>query len=205
MANHYENNPPHHSTMHSAREEAMIWLTSIRWHDSISHLHRASTLAPAISNRQLFISSRHCLSSAGQCVLPTTVAPRPPLTTNSAFTLPSAPPHSCPIQSQVSQCTPPSGLNSFEWLTTDRGIPSFPATASALYRELAGTATQEKHKLAVGYMRATEHYVTARIKDDDMTKIFVQDVSAEKDAITAFRLPPHFGCPNWDHITSGVA
>ncbi|KAI9437961.1 NADPH oxidase [Lactarius indigo] len=41
-------------------------------------------------------------------------------------------------------------------------------------------------------------YLTAKIKDDDMTNIFVQDVGAEKDAITSLRAPTHFGRPNWD-------
>ncbi|KAH9054219.1 NADPH oxidase [Lactarius vividus] len=48
-------------------------------------------------------------------------------------------------------------------------------------------------------------YLTAKIKDDDMTNIFVQDVGAEKDAITALRAPTHFGRPNWDRVFSSIA
>jgi len=47
-------------------------------------------------------------------------------------------------------------------------------------------------------------YLTANIKDDDMTNIFVQDVGAEKDAITALRAPTHFGRPNWDRVFSSI-
>jgi predicted ferric reductase len=47
-------------------------------------------------------------------------------------------------------------------------------------------------------------YLTAKIKDDDMTNIFVQDVGAEKDAITALRAPTHFGRPNWDRVFTSI-
>ncbi|KAJ7768656.1 NADPH oxidase [Mycena maculata] len=43
-------------------------------------------------------------------------------------------------------------------------------------------------------------YLTARLKEDDMNNIIVQDVGAEKDAITALRAPTHFGRPNWDKM-----
>jgi NADPH oxidase 2 len=48
-------------------------------------------------------------------------------------------------------------------------------------------------------------YLTAQIKHDDMTNIMVQDVGAEKDAITALRAPTHFGRPNWDRVFASVA
>ena len=48
-------------------------------------------------------------------------------------------------------------------------------------------------------------YLTAKIKDDDMTNIFVQDVGADKDAITSLRAPTHFGRPNWDRVFSSIA
>ncbi|TFK52979.1 NADPH oxidase isoform 2 [Heliocybe sulcata] len=48
-------------------------------------------------------------------------------------------------------------------------------------------------------------YLTAKIKDDDMTNIIVQDVGAEKDAITSLRAPTHFGRPNWDKVFSSLA
>ncbi|GLB39986.1 putative NADPH oxidase [Lyophyllum shimeji] len=43
-------------------------------------------------------------------------------------------------------------------------------------------------------------YLTAKIKEDDMNNIIVQDVGAEKDAITSLRAPTHFGRPNWDRV-----
>lgn len=32
----------------------------------------------------------------------------------------------------------------------------------------------------------------------------VQDVGAEKDAITLLRAPTHFGRPNWDRVFSSI-
>jgi len=37
-----------------------------------------------------------------------------------------------------------------------------------------------------------------------MNNIIVQDVGAEKDAITSLRAPTHFGRPNWDKIFSSI-
>ncbi|KAJ4487563.1 NADPH oxidase [Lentinula aciculospora] len=48
-------------------------------------------------------------------------------------------------------------------------------------------------------------YLTAKIKDDDMNNIIVQDVGAEKDAITSLRAPTHFGRPNWDKVFPSIA
>ncbi|CAL1709755.1 unnamed protein product [Somion occarium] len=48
-------------------------------------------------------------------------------------------------------------------------------------------------------------YLTAKIKEDDMTNIIVQDVGAEKDAITSLRAPTHFGRPNWDRVFSSIS
>jgi NADPH oxidase len=47
-------------------------------------------------------------------------------------------------------------------------------------------------------------YLTAKIKEDDMNNIIVQDVGAEKDAITSLRAPTHFGRPNWDKIFTSI-
>jgi len=47
-------------------------------------------------------------------------------------------------------------------------------------------------------------YLTAKIKDDDMNNIIVQDVGADKDAITSLRAPTHFGRPNWDRVFSSL-
>lgn len=47
-------------------------------------------------------------------------------------------------------------------------------------------------------------YLTARIKEDDVNNIIVQDVGAEKDAITSLRAPTHFGRPNWDRVFTSL-
>ncbi|KAL7414878.1 NADPH oxidase B [Mrakia frigida] len=47
-------------------------------------------------------------------------------------------------------------------------------------------------------------YLTAKIKDDDMNNILVQDVGAERDAITSLRSPTNFGRPNWDRTFQGI-
>ena len=48
-------------------------------------------------------------------------------------------------------------------------------------------------------------YLTAKIREEDMNNIIVQDVGAEKDAITSLRAPTHFGRPNWDRVFSSIA
>lgn len=48
-------------------------------------------------------------------------------------------------------------------------------------------------------------YLTAKIKEDDMNNIIVQDVGAERDAITSLRAPTHFGRPNWDKVFGSIA
>ncbi|KAF5313418.1 hypothetical protein D9611_008566 [Ephemerocybe angulata] len=47
-------------------------------------------------------------------------------------------------------------------------------------------------------------YLTARLKEDDVNNIIVQDVGAEKDAITSLRAPTHFGRPNWNRVFSSL-
>ncbi|KAF8812829.1 NADPH oxidase B [Phlegmacium glaucopus] len=47
-------------------------------------------------------------------------------------------------------------------------------------------------------------YLTAKIKEDDMNNIIVQDVGAEKDAITSLRAPTHYGRPNWDRVFPSI-
>ena len=47
-------------------------------------------------------------------------------------------------------------------------------------------------------------YLTAKIKADDATNIMVQDVGAEKDAISGLRAPTHFGRPNWDRVFPSI-
>ncbi|KAF7335791.1 Superoxide-generating NADPH oxidase heavy chain subunit A [Mycena venus] len=47
-------------------------------------------------------------------------------------------------------------------------------------------------------------HLTGGIKEDDINNIVVQDVGAEKDAITALRAPTHYGRPNWDRMFSSL-
>ncbi|KAG8879674.1 hypothetical protein FRB97_001524 [Tulasnella sp. 331] len=48
-------------------------------------------------------------------------------------------------------------------------------------------------------------HLTAKLKDDEMNNILVQDVGADRDAITSLRAPTHFGRPNWDRVFTGIA
>jgi len=48
-------------------------------------------------------------------------------------------------------------------------------------------------------------YLTAKLKEDEMNNIIVQDVGADKDAITSLRAPTHFGRPNWDKVFTSIA
>ncbi|KAL1709538.1 ferric reductase NAD binding domain-containing protein [Schizophyllum commune] len=47
-------------------------------------------------------------------------------------------------------------------------------------------------------------YLTGKIKEDQINNIIVQDVGAEKDAITSLRAPTHFGRPNWDRVFGSI-
>jgi len=48
-------------------------------------------------------------------------------------------------------------------------------------------------------------YYTGKVKEDDVNNIYVQDVGAEKDAITSLRAPTHYGRPNWDRLYHSIA
>jgi len=47
-------------------------------------------------------------------------------------------------------------------------------------------------------------YLTGKVKEDEMNNIIVQDVGAEKDAITFLRAPTHYGKPNWDRLFPSI-
>jgi NADPH oxidase len=47
-------------------------------------------------------------------------------------------------------------------------------------------------------------YLTAKIKVDDATNIMINDVNADKDAITGLRAPTNFGRPNWDMVFKSI-
>lgn len=48
-------------------------------------------------------------------------------------------------------------------------------------------------------------YLTAKVKEDDLNNIMVQDVGAEQDTITSLRAPTHFGRPNWDRVFPSIS
>ncbi|ORY26889.1 NADPH oxidase [Naematelia encephala] len=48
-------------------------------------------------------------------------------------------------------------------------------------------------------------YLTAKIDEDKMNNILVQDVGADMDTITKLRAPTHFGRPNWDRVFDSIA
>ncbi|KAK7052471.1 FAD-binding FR-type domain-containing protein [Favolaschia claudopus] len=47
-------------------------------------------------------------------------------------------------------------------------------------------------------------YLTGGIQEDDINNIVVQDVGAEKDAVTTLRAPTHYGRPNWDRTFTSL-
>lgn len=47
-------------------------------------------------------------------------------------------------------------------------------------------------------------YLTAKIKVDDATNIMINDVNADRDAITGLRAPTNFGRPNWDMVFKSI-
>ncbi|KIY70242.1 NADPH oxidase [Cylindrobasidium torrendii FP15055 ss-10] len=82
----------------------------------------------------------------------------------------------------------------FTWVIRDYG------TAEWFHSLLAAIEEQDtQNRIEINI------YLTAKIKEDDMNNIIVQDVGAEKDAISGLRAPTHFGRPNWDRVFPGIA
>ncbi|KAJ7584805.1 NADPH oxidase isoform 2 [Mycena floridula] len=77
----------------------------------------------------------------------------------------------------------------FTWVIRDYGAAEW---FHSLLRAIEEQDTQNRIEINI--------YLTARIKEDDMNNIYVQDVGAEKDAITSLRAPTHYGRPNWDRV-----
>ncbi|WWC67708.1 uncharacterized protein I206_101620 [Kwoniella pini CBS 10737] len=48
-------------------------------------------------------------------------------------------------------------------------------------------------------------YLTAKIDEDKMNNLLIQDVGANTDTITKLRSPTHFGRPNWDKVFESIA
>lgn len=82
----------------------------------------------------------------------------------------------------------------FTWVIRDFGTAEW---FHSLLHAIEEQDTQNRIEISI--------YLTAKIKDDDMNNIMVQDVGAEKDAITSLRAPTHFGRPNWDRVFPSIA
>jgi predicted ferric reductase len=82
----------------------------------------------------------------------------------------------------------------FTWVIRDFGTAEW---FHSLLHAIEEQDTQNKIEITI--------YLTAKIKEDDMNNIIVQDVGAEKDAITNLRAPTHFGRPNWDRVFPSIA
>ncbi|KAI0826184.1 NADPH oxidase [Irpex lacteus] len=82
----------------------------------------------------------------------------------------------------------------FTWVIRDFGTAEW---FHSLLQAIEEQDTQNRIEINI--------YLTAKIKEDDMNNIIVQDVGAEKDAITSLRAPTHFGRPNWDRVFSSIA
>ncbi|KAJ7148748.1 NADPH oxidase [Mycena crocata] len=77
----------------------------------------------------------------------------------------------------------------FTWVIRDFGTAEW---FHSLLHALEEQDSQNRIEISI--------YVTGGVGVDDMNNIIVQDVGAEKDAITSLRAPTHFGRPNWDRI-----
>jgi predicted ferric reductase len=82
----------------------------------------------------------------------------------------------------------------FTWVIRDFGTAEW---FHSLLHAIEEQDTQNRIEITI--------YLTANIKEDDMNNIIVQDVGAEKDAITNLRAPTHFGRPNWDRVFPSIA
>ncbi|KAJ6551760.1 NADPH oxidase isoform 2 [Mycena capillaripes] len=81
----------------------------------------------------------------------------------------------------------------FTWVIRDFG------TAEWFHSLLAALEEQDtQNKIEINI------YLTGGVKEDDINNIVVQDVGAEKDAITSLRAPTHYGRPNWDRIFTSL-
>ncbi|CAE6413369.1 unnamed protein product [Rhizoctonia solani] len=81
----------------------------------------------------------------------------------------------------------------FTWVIRDFGTAEW---FHSLLHAIEEQDTQNRIEISI--------YLTAKIKEDDMNNILVQDVGAERDAITSLRAPTHFGRPNWDRVFSSI-
>ncbi|KAG6891275.1 hypothetical protein C0995_008527 [Termitomyces sp. Mi166 len=81
----------------------------------------------------------------------------------------------------------------FTWVIRDFGTASW---FHSLLQAIEEQDTQNRIEISI--------YLTAKVREDDMQNIIVQDVGAEEDAITRLRAPTHFGRPNWERVFGAV-
>ncbi|KAF9238932.1 NADPH oxidase B [Melanogaster broomeanus] len=81
----------------------------------------------------------------------------------------------------------------FTWVIRDFGTAEW---FHSLLQAIEEQDTQNRIEINI--------YLTAKIKEDDVNNIIVQDVGGTKDAITSLRAPTHFGRPNWDRVFSSL-
>jgi NADPH oxidase len=82
----------------------------------------------------------------------------------------------------------------FTWVIADFGAAEW---FHSLLHAIEEQDTQNRIEINI--------YLTLKkMKEDDMNNIIVQDVGAEKDAITSLRAPTHFGRPNWERVFTNI-
>ncbi|KAJ6461087.1 NADPH oxidase [Mycena sanguinolenta] len=81
----------------------------------------------------------------------------------------------------------------FTWVIRDFGTAEW---FHSLLHSLEEQDTQNRIEINI--------YLTGGVKEDDINNIVVQDIGAEKDAITSLRAPTHYGRPNWDRIYTAL-
>lgn len=93
----------------------------------------------------------------------------------------------------LTNATKPTRLSKvyFTWVIKDFGAAEW---FHSLLHAIEEEDTQNRIEINI--------YLTAKLKEDEVNNIIVQDVGAEKDAITSLRAPTHFGRPNWNRVFS---
>ena len=91
----------------------------------------------------------------------------------------------------LTNATKPTRLSKvyFTWVIKDFGAAEW---FHSLLHAIEEEDTQNRIEINI--------YLTAKLKEDEVNNIIVQDVGAEKDAITSLRAPTHFGRPNWNRV-----
>ncbi|KAJ7062107.1 NADPH oxidase [Mycena amicta] len=81
----------------------------------------------------------------------------------------------------------------FTWVIRDFGTAEW---FHSLLRALEEQDSQNRIEINI--------YLTGGVNVEDINNIVVQDVGADKDAITSLRAPTHYGRPNWDRVFTSL-